>query len=67
MHIYMKLSIQGDSEISLEKKPVIGNNEKRLYKKKILFYKSFFVFEIQMIVNLVKIASTYAADLKVIT
>jgi hypothetical protein len=67
MHIYMKLSIQGDSEISLEKKPVIGNNEKRLYKKKILFYKSFFVFEIQIIVNLVKIASTYAADLKVIT
>jgi hypothetical protein len=67
MHIYMKLSIQGDSEISLEKKPVIGNNEKRLYKKKFLFYKSFFVFEIQMIVNLVKIASTYAAELKVIT
>jgi hypothetical protein len=49
--------IQGDSEISLEKKPVIGDDEKKsLTKKK--SYKSFFVFEIQMIENLVKIGST---------
>jgi hypothetical protein len=44
------LSIQGDSEISLEKKPVIGYDDDD--------YKSFFVFEIQMIQNLLKIAST---------
>jgi hypothetical protein len=49
--------IQGDSEISLEKKTVIGDDE-RNSKTKIFSYKSFFVFEIQMIENLVKIAST---------
>jgi hypothetical protein len=48
--------IQADSEISLEKKPVIGDDEKSLTKN--FSYKSFFVFEIQMIENLVKIAST---------
>jgi hypothetical protein len=46
--------IQGDSEISLEKKTVIGDDE----SKKHFSYKSFFVFEIQMIKNLAKIAST---------
>jgi hypothetical protein len=50
-------AIQGDSEISLEKKTVIGEDEKKSLTKK-LSYKSFFVFEIQMIENLVKIAST---------
>jgi hypothetical protein len=53
--ISCQLSIQGDSEISLEKKTVIGD-DKSLTKKK--SYKSFFVFEIQMIENLVKVAST---------
>jgi hypothetical protein len=47
--------IQGDSEISLEKKTIICDDEKKLTK---FSYKSFFVFEIQMIENLVKIAST---------
>jgi hypothetical protein len=49
--------IQGDSEISLKKKPVIGDDEKKSLTKH-FSYKSFFVFEIQMIENLVKIAST---------
>jgi hypothetical protein len=48
--------IQGDSEISLEKKTVIGDDEKKSLTKKIS-YKSFFVFELQMIENLVKIIS----------
>jgi hypothetical protein len=48
--------IQGDSEISLEKKSVIGDEKKSLTKK--ISYKSFFVFEIQMIENLVKNTST---------
>jgi hypothetical protein len=50
-------SLQGDSEISLEKKTVIGDDEKKSLTKK-FSYKSFFVFKIQMIENLVKIAST---------
>jgi hypothetical protein len=50
-------SIQGDSEISLGKKTVIGDDEKKSLAKK-CSYKSFFVFEIQIIENLVKIAST---------
>jgi hypothetical protein len=41
--------IQGDSEISLEKKPVI--EKKSLSLTKHFSYKSFFVFEIQMIEN----------------
>jgi hypothetical protein len=41
----------------LGKKPVIGDDEKKSLTK-FSFYKSFFVFEIQMIENLVKIAST---------
>jgi hypothetical protein len=49
--------IQGDSEISLEKKTVIGDDEKKSWTKK-FSYKNFFVFKIQMIENLVKIAST---------
>jgi hypothetical protein len=48
--------IQGDSEISLEKKTVTGDDEKKSLTKK-NSYKSFFVFEIQMIENLVKIVS----------
>jgi hypothetical protein len=58
--------IKGDSKISLKKKPVIGDDKKKSLTKK-FSYKSFFVFEIQMIENLVKIASTYVAELKVIT
>jgi hypothetical protein len=50
-------SLQGDSEISTEKKTVIGDDEKKSLTKK-FSYKSFFVFKIQMIENLVKIAST---------
>jgi hypothetical protein len=50
-------SLQGDSEISMEKKTVIGDDEKKSLTKK-FSYKSFFVFKIQMIENLVKIAST---------
>jgi hypothetical protein len=50
-------SIQGDSEISLEKKPVTGDDEKKSLTKNFP-YKRFFVFQIQMIENLVKIAST---------
>jgi hypothetical protein len=50
--------IQGDSEISLgKKKPVIGDDEKKSWTKH-FSYKSFFVFKLQMIENLVKIAST---------
>jgi hypothetical protein len=49
--------MQGDSELSLEKKPVNDDDEKKSLTKK-FSYKSFFVFEIQMIENLVKIAST---------
>jgi hypothetical protein len=49
-------NIQGDSDISLEKKTVISDDEKSLTKK--ISYKSFLVFEIQIIENLVKIAST---------
>jgi hypothetical protein len=49
--------LQGDSEISLEKKQVIGDHEKSVIDKK-KSYRSFFVFKIQMIENLVKIAST---------
>jgi hypothetical protein len=49
--------IQGDSKISLEKKTVIGDDEKKSLTTN-FSYKSFFVFEIQMIENLVKIPST---------
>jgi hypothetical protein len=58
-------TLQGDSEISLEKKTVIGDDGKKSLTKN-FSYKSFFVFEIQMIENLVKIASTllsYRPDL----
>jgi hypothetical protein len=48
--------IQGDSEKKLKKKPVIGDDE--VIDKNKISYKSFFVFEIQMIENLLKIAST---------
>jgi hypothetical protein len=48
--------MQGDSEISLEKKPVIGDDEKKSLTTN-FSYKSFFVFEIQMIENLGKIGS----------
>jgi hypothetical protein len=51
------IDIQGDSEISLEKKTVIGDDEQVIDKKK-KSYKIFSVFEIQMIENLIKIAST---------
>jgi hypothetical protein len=54
---HRRVLIQGDSEISLEKNPVIGDDEKKSLTKN-FSYKSFFVFEIQMIENLVKIAST---------
>jgi hypothetical protein len=40
----------GDSEISLEKKTVIGDDEKKSLTKK-FSYKSFFIFDIQMIEN----------------
>jgi hypothetical protein len=50
------ITIQGDSEISLEKKTGNCDDEKQPLTKK-NSYKSFFVFEIQMIENLVKIAS----------
>jgi hypothetical protein len=50
-------AIQGDFEISLEKNPLIGDDEKKSLTKN-FSYKNFFVFEIQMIENLVKIAST---------
>jgi hypothetical protein len=43
--------------MSLEKKTVIGDDEKKSLTKN-FSYKSFFVFEIQMIENLVKIGST---------
>jgi hypothetical protein len=56
-HFRHLINIQCDSEISLQKKTVIGDDEKKSLTKKIS-YKSFFVFEIQMIENLVKIAST---------
>jgi hypothetical protein len=49
--------IQGDSEMSLEKKTVIGDDEKKSWTKH-FSYKSFFVFKLQMIENLIKIAST---------
>jgi hypothetical protein len=49
--------LQGDSEISLEKKPVIGDDEKKSLTKN-FSYKGFFVLKIKMIENLVKIAST---------
>jgi hypothetical protein len=49
--------IQGDSEISLKKKTVVGDDGKKSLTKN-FSYKSFFVFEIQIIENLVKIAST---------
>jgi hypothetical protein len=48
--------IQGDSEISLEKKTVIGDDEKKSLTKN-FSDKSFFVFELQMFENLVKIIS----------
>jgi hypothetical protein len=51
------LRIQGDSEIILEKKPVNGDDEKKSLTK-YFSYKSFFVFETQMMENFVKIAST---------
>jgi hypothetical protein len=53
--------IQGDSDISLEKNPVIGDDKKSLRKN--FSYKSFFVFEIQIIENLVKIASTLVSKM----
>jgi hypothetical protein len=49
--------IQGGFKISLKKKPVIGDDEKKSLTKKFSFKFFFFVFEIQMIENLVKIAS----------
>jgi hypothetical protein len=54
--------IQGDSDISLEKNPVIGDDEKKSLRKN-FSYKSFFVFEIQIIENLVKIASTLVSKM----
>jgi hypothetical protein len=51
------LIIEGDSKISLEKKTVIGDDEKKSLTKK-CSYKSFFVFEIQMLENFIKIDST---------
>jgi hypothetical protein len=48
--------IQGDSEISLEKKTVIVDDEKKSLTKN-FSDKSFFVFELQMFENLVKIIS----------
>jgi hypothetical protein len=57
LNLSYSTSIQGDSEISLEKKTVIGNDEKKPWTRK-FSYKSFFVFEIQIIENLVKFAST---------
>jgi hypothetical protein len=51
------LCTQGDSEISLEKKPVIDDDDEKSLTKH-FSYKSFFVFVIQMIENLFKIAST---------
>jgi hypothetical protein len=49
--------LQGHSVISLEKKPVIGDDEKKSLTKN-FSYKGFFVLKIKMIENLVKIAST---------
>jgi hypothetical protein len=56
LHNLQSHFIQSDPEISLEKKTVIGDDETKSLTKK-FSYKSFFVFEIQMIENLVKIAS----------
>jgi hypothetical protein len=61
-YYYREIScIQGDSDISLEKNPVIGDDKKSLRKN--FSYKSFFVFEIQIIENLVKIASTLVSKM----
>jgi hypothetical protein len=54
---FTNIAIQGDSEISLEKKTVIGDDEKKSLIKN-FSYNNFFVFEIQMIESLVKIPST---------
>jgi hypothetical protein len=54
---YSVLHIQDDSEINLKKKTVIGDDEKKS-STKMFSYKSFFIFEIQMIQNIFKIAST---------
>jgi hypothetical protein len=49
--------MQDDFPINLGKNPVIGDDEKKSYTKK-FSYRSFYVFELQLIENLVKIAST---------